>query len=107
MLNDSVYVYVCMYVCMYVYMYNDHNILSNGSDYSLEGILPGIHLDHPDSSDHLIHDTNTSVCLLSRFESMCKCTMNHTSEPPPDSFYKVNIHVETNGRVWVSRLGGD
>ena len=43
-------------------------ILSNGVYDPLECILPGIHLDHPDASDHLVHDTNTSVSLPSRLE---------------------------------------
>ena len=40
------------------------NLLSNSSDDPLEGVLPGIHLDHPDPSNHLIHDTYS---LISKF----------------------------------------
>ena len=43
-------------------------LLSDGSDNSLEGIFPGIHLDDSDSSDYLIHDTNTFICELSRLQ---------------------------------------
>ena len=27
-----------------------------------EGVLPGIHLDHPDTRDDLVHDPHTLVC---------------------------------------------
>ena len=36
-------------------------LLSEFCDDLLEGILPGIHLDHPDTRDDLIHDPHTLV----------------------------------------------
>ena len=40
--------------------------LANANHKLLEGILPAVHLDHPDPRDHLVHDLHTSVRVLGR-----------------------------------------
>ena len=46
---------------MYTDVPNDVFPPSEFRDDLLEGILPGIHLDHPNTRDDLIHDSHTLV----------------------------------------------
>ena len=55
----------CLQQVIYVHNIYAPYIPSELSDNTHEGILPGIHLDHPDTRNDLIHDTHTLVCHLS------------------------------------------
>ena len=55
----------CLQQVIYVHNIYAPYIPSELSNNLPKGILPGIHLDHPDTRNDLVHDTHTLVCHLS------------------------------------------
>ena len=48
---------------------NNMYLLSDFVNNITEGVLPGIHLDHSDTSDHLVHHLDATISDMSCLES--------------------------------------
>ena len=53
----------------YACNFRTESSLSQVCDDPLEGILPGVHLDDPDTCDDFVHNANSLVSEKSRLES--------------------------------------